>query len=261
MRAARPRDVRAGRARVPHPARGDHPARRPPGGACAAAPTSWASPTAPARPTRRRCCCAARHCAARSSCARWPSSAGCAGGSCCCSASRSSGSRAPRSACRSCSRRISARCEPFFRQIHFNVKDSSTIDSIEKVLHAKSSTLNLIAFGHRPLRPAADPRGHRAVVAQAVGRVRRRRRHHRCSSRSRSTRSSRRPPGSRSSCCDQHRRGAVPAAVQAPVRPARRPPRLRGVAARGVAARGGGLLARRRPERARRRSGRTTHRT
>jgi uncharacterized membrane protein (DUF2068 family) len=37
--------------------------------------------------------------------------------------------------------------EPFFRQIHFNVSDSSTIHSIEKVLHAKPSTLNLIAFG------------------------------------------------------------------------------------------------------------------
>jgi uncharacterized membrane protein (DUF2068 family) len=30
---------------------------------------------------------------------------------------------------------------PFFRQIHFKVSDSSTIDSIEKLLHAKSSTL------------------------------------------------------------------------------------------------------------------------
>ncbi|HET6878009.1 MAG TPA: DUF2127 domain-containing protein [Jatrophihabitans sp.] len=36
---------------------------------------------------------------------------------------------------------------PFFRQIHFNVSDSSTIESIQKVLHAKPSTLNLIAFG------------------------------------------------------------------------------------------------------------------
>jgi uncharacterized membrane protein (DUF2068 family) len=36
---------------------------------------------------------------------------------------------------------------PFFRQIHFNVSDSATVNSIEKVLHAKSSTLNLIAFG------------------------------------------------------------------------------------------------------------------
>lgn len=34
---------------------------------------------------------------------------------------------------------------PFFRQIHFNVSDSSTITSIEKVLNAKSSTLTLIA--------------------------------------------------------------------------------------------------------------------
>jgi uncharacterized membrane protein (DUF2068 family) len=37
--------------------------------------------------------------------------------------------------------------QPFFRQIHFNVSDSATVNSIEKVLHAKSSTLNLIAFG------------------------------------------------------------------------------------------------------------------
>jgi uncharacterized membrane protein (DUF2068 family) len=37
--------------------------------------------------------------------------------------------------------------KPFFRQIHFNVSDSATINSIEKVLDAKSSTLNLIAFG------------------------------------------------------------------------------------------------------------------
>jgi uncharacterized membrane protein (DUF2068 family) len=37
--------------------------------------------------------------------------------------------------------------QPFFRQIHFNVSDSSTVHSIEKVLHAKPSTLNLIAFG------------------------------------------------------------------------------------------------------------------
>lgn len=36
---------------------------------------------------------------------------------------------------------------PFFRQIHFNISDSSTIESIQKVLHAKQSTLNLIAFG------------------------------------------------------------------------------------------------------------------
>jgi uncharacterized membrane protein (DUF2068 family) len=35
--------------------------------------------------------------------------------------------------------------DPFFRQIHFKVSDSTTIQSIEKVLHAKSSTLNLIA--------------------------------------------------------------------------------------------------------------------
>jgi uncharacterized membrane protein (DUF2068 family) len=37
--------------------------------------------------------------------------------------------------------------KPFFDQIHFNVSDSSTVHSIEKVLHAKPSTLNLIAFG------------------------------------------------------------------------------------------------------------------
>jgi uncharacterized membrane protein (DUF2068 family) len=36
---------------------------------------------------------------------------------------------------------------PFFNQIHFNVSDSATVHSIEKVLNAKSSTLNLIAFG------------------------------------------------------------------------------------------------------------------
>ena len=37
--------------------------------------------------------------------------------------------------------------KPFFDQIHFNVSDSATIHAIEKVLNAKSSTLNLIAFG------------------------------------------------------------------------------------------------------------------
>jgi uncharacterized membrane protein (DUF2068 family) len=37
--------------------------------------------------------------------------------------------------------------KPFFKQIHFNVSDSATIHSIQKVLDAKSSTLNLIAFG------------------------------------------------------------------------------------------------------------------
>jgi uncharacterized membrane protein (DUF2068 family) len=36
---------------------------------------------------------------------------------------------------------------PFFDQIHFNVQDSSTIHSIQKVLNAKPSTLNLIAVG------------------------------------------------------------------------------------------------------------------
>jgi uncharacterized membrane protein (DUF2068 family) len=37
--------------------------------------------------------------------------------------------------------------KPFFNQIHFNVSDSATIHSIEKVLNAKPSTLNLIASG------------------------------------------------------------------------------------------------------------------
>lgn len=37
--------------------------------------------------------------------------------------------------------------KPFFDQIHFNVSDSATIHSIEKILNAKQSTLNLIAFG------------------------------------------------------------------------------------------------------------------
>jgi len=37
--------------------------------------------------------------------------------------------------------------QPFFNQIHFDVGDSSTIHSIQKVLDAKPSTLNLIAFG------------------------------------------------------------------------------------------------------------------
>jgi uncharacterized membrane protein (DUF2068 family) len=36
---------------------------------------------------------------------------------------------------------------PFFNQIHFNVSDSATVRSIEKVLNARSSTLNLVAFG------------------------------------------------------------------------------------------------------------------
>ena len=35
---------------------------------------------------------------------------------------------------------------PFFRQVHFKVSDSSTIDSIEKLLHAKSSTLTGIGI-------------------------------------------------------------------------------------------------------------------
>lgn len=37
--------------------------------------------------------------------------------------------------------------KPFFDQIHFNVSDSSTVNSIEKALDAKPSTLNLIATG------------------------------------------------------------------------------------------------------------------
>jgi uncharacterized membrane protein (DUF2068 family) len=36
--------------------------------------------------------------------------------------------------------------EPFFRQIHFTVSDSSTVTSIEKILHAKSSTLTGIGI-------------------------------------------------------------------------------------------------------------------
>lgn len=37
--------------------------------------------------------------------------------------------------------------QPFFRQINFNVSDSGTIRSIEKLLSARHSTLNLIAAG------------------------------------------------------------------------------------------------------------------
>jgi uncharacterized membrane protein (DUF2068 family) len=37
--------------------------------------------------------------------------------------------------------------QPFFDQIHFNVTDSSTVHSIQKVLDAKPSTLNLITIG------------------------------------------------------------------------------------------------------------------
>jgi uncharacterized membrane protein (DUF2068 family) len=36
--------------------------------------------------------------------------------------------------------------KPFFNQIHFQVSDSSTVNSIEKILHAKTSTLNVIAL-------------------------------------------------------------------------------------------------------------------
>ncbi|MCW2528783.1 MAG: putative rane protein [Pseudonocardiales bacterium] len=35
--------------------------------------------------------------------------------------------------------------QPFFNQIHFDVSDSATVHSIEKVLDAKPSTLNLVA--------------------------------------------------------------------------------------------------------------------
>lgn len=37
--------------------------------------------------------------------------------------------------------------KPFFNQIHFKVSDSSTINSIEKLLSAKNSTFNLIGTG------------------------------------------------------------------------------------------------------------------
>jgi uncharacterized membrane protein (DUF2068 family) len=37
--------------------------------------------------------------------------------------------------------------KPFFDQIHFKVSDSATINSIEKFLHAKPTTLNLIGAG------------------------------------------------------------------------------------------------------------------
>jgi uncharacterized membrane protein (DUF2068 family) len=37
--------------------------------------------------------------------------------------------------------------KPFFDQIHFNVSDSATVRSIERVLRARRSTLNLIAGG------------------------------------------------------------------------------------------------------------------
>jgi uncharacterized membrane protein (DUF2068 family) len=37
--------------------------------------------------------------------------------------------------------------KPFFDQIHFNVSDSATIRSLEKLLHARHSTLNIIAAG------------------------------------------------------------------------------------------------------------------
>jgi uncharacterized membrane protein (DUF2068 family) len=37
--------------------------------------------------------------------------------------------------------------QPFFRQIHFNVSDSSAVSSVDKVLDAKQSTLSLVAAG------------------------------------------------------------------------------------------------------------------
>jgi uncharacterized membrane protein (DUF2068 family) len=37
--------------------------------------------------------------------------------------------------------------KPFFNQIHFNVSDSATVHAIEKVVNAKQSTLDLIAYG------------------------------------------------------------------------------------------------------------------
>src|SRR3954452_22959340 len=37
--------------------------------------------------------------------------------------------------------------KPFFDQIHFNVSDSATVNAIEKIINAKQSTLNWIAFG------------------------------------------------------------------------------------------------------------------
>jgi uncharacterized membrane protein (DUF2068 family) len=37
--------------------------------------------------------------------------------------------------------------KPFFKQIHFNVNDSSTVHAIMKALNAEPSTLNLIAAG------------------------------------------------------------------------------------------------------------------
>jgi uncharacterized membrane protein (DUF2068 family) len=36
---------------------------------------------------------------------------------------------------------------PFFNQIHFNVSDSATVHAIEKMLNARPSTLNVIAWG------------------------------------------------------------------------------------------------------------------
>jgi uncharacterized membrane protein (DUF2068 family) len=36
--------------------------------------------------------------------------------------------------------------QPFFRQIHFNVSDSSTLHTVQKVLNAKSSTLTVVGI-------------------------------------------------------------------------------------------------------------------
>lgn len=37
--------------------------------------------------------------------------------------------------------------QPFFRQVHFNVSDSATVEAIQKVLDARQSTLALVAAG------------------------------------------------------------------------------------------------------------------
>ncbi len=132
--------------------------------------------------------------------------------------------------------------KPFFKQIHFNVSDSATVHSIQKVLDAKSSTLNLIAFGilFYGLLQVLEGIGlwslkrwgeYVAVVGTTlfiplevyeltekiswlkIG-------------------SARGEPG----------RGALPAAVQAAVRPARWARGVRGGAARGVPARGRGVV-------------------
>ena len=113
------------------------------GAACAAARTCSASRTAPDRPTTRRCCCAARRCAARSSCARSRSSAGCAGSILALLGVAVLRLKSTQVSLQDLFERDLKALEPFFRQIHFKVSDSSTVNSIEKILHAKSSTLNL----------------------------------------------------------------------------------------------------------------------